>query len=142
MSTESNKALVRRYLEATWNERDRAAIDEAIAPEFIQHTPGVPPGRDGVKGFFQMIDSAFPDARMTVEDVVAEGDRVVWRFTIHATHTGPFQGIPATGRAVTITGMNIARMAGGQIVESWGEQDNLGLLRQLGVVPATGQAKT
>jgi steroid delta-isomerase-like uncharacterized protein len=139
MSTEANKAIVRRYLEAVWNERNLALVDEVVAPTLVQHISGVSPGRAGVKHFFTMIGAAFPDARMTIEDVIAEGDRVVWRFTIHATHTGPFQGIPATGKAVTITGMNIARMVGGQIVENWGQQDNLGLLQQLGVVPAPGQ---
>ena len=136
MSIAENKAIVRRYLDSVWNERNRAVIDEVIAPSFIQHIANVPPGPGGVKGFFAMIDSAFPDARMMVEDLIAEGDRVVWRFTIHATHTGLFQGIAPTGRSVTITGMNIARMEDGKIVENWGEQDNLGLLQQLGVIPA------
>jgi steroid delta-isomerase-like uncharacterized protein len=140
MSTEANKAIVRRYVEAVWNARNLAVIDEVIAPGFIQHSAGVPPGRDGVTHFFRMIDTAFPDARMTIEDIFAEGDRVVWRFSIHATHTGPFQGIPPTGTSVTITGMNIVRMADGLIVENWGQQDNLGLLQQLGVIPAPGQA--
>ena len=139
MSTEANKAIVRRYLEAVWNERNLALIDEVVAPELIQHIPGVIPGRAGVKQFFSMIGAAFADARMTIEDMIAEGDRVAWRFTIHAIHTGSFQGIPATGKAVTITGMNIARMVDGQIVENWGQQDNLGLLQQLGVIPAPKQ---
>jgi len=139
MPAEANKAIVRRYLEAVWNERDLSLVEEVVAPTMVQHIAGVTPGRAGVKQFFGMIGAAFPDARMTIEDVIAEGDRVAWRFTIHATHTGPFRGIPATGKAVTITGMNIARMAEGQIVENWGEQDNLGLLQQLGVIPAPGQ---
>ena len=138
MITEANKATVRRYLEAVWNQGDLALVDEVIAPTFTQHLTNVAPGRAGVKQFFSMIRTAFPDARMAIEDLIAEGDRVVWRFTIHATHTGPFQGIPATGRSVTITGMNLVRMAGGQIVENWGQQDNLGLLQQLGVVPQPG----
>jgi len=138
MDTGANKATVRRYLEAAWNQGDLALVDELIAPTFTQHLPNVAPGRAGIKQFFGMIRTAFPDARMTIEDLIAEGDRVVWRFTIHATHTGPFQGIPATGKAVTITGMSIVRMVDGQIVEHWGQQDNLGLLQQLSVIPQAG----
>jgi steroid delta-isomerase-like uncharacterized protein len=135
MPSEANKAIARRYLEAVWNERNLAVIDEVIAPDCVQHNAGVPPGREGIIQFFRMIDTAFPNARVTIEDMIAEADRVVWRFSIRATHTGPFQGIPPTGRSVTITGMNIVRMADGQVVESWGQQDNLGLLQQLGVLP-------
>lgn len=142
MSTEANKAIVHRYVEAVWNERNLALIDEVIAPDFVQHSAGVPPGRAGVTQFFHMIETAFPDARMTIEDIIAEADRVVWRFSIHATHTGLFQGIPPTGRSVTITGMNIVRMADSRIVENWGQQDSLGLLQQLGVLSAPKQAST
>ena len=118
MSTAENTAIVRRYVEAVWNESNRTLINEVIAPEFIQHTAGVPPGRDGVRLFFRMIDAAFPDARMTIEDMIAEGDRVVWRFSLRATHTGSFQGIPATGRSVTITGMNIVLVADAQVTQA------------------------
>ena len=84
-----------------------------------------------------MMDQAFPDARMTIEDMIAEGDKVMWRFTIRATHTGPFRGIPPTGKPVTLTGMALTRMRDGQMAENWNETDDLGMM-QLGVVPAGG----
>ena len=136
MTTEQQKALVRRYLDAVWNQGDLSVIDELIAPDFRQHSAGVPPGRDGVKQFFSLLRAAFPDIQNTVDALIAEGDTVVWRSTIRGTHRGPFRGIPATGKSVTITAINIVRLANGQIAENWGEQDNLGLLQQLGVLPS------
>ncbi len=136
MSAEQNKAISRRYLDAAWNRHDYTIIDELIAPDYRQHNRTVQTGRDGVKAFFRMMSSAFPDARYTVEQMVAEDDQVAWCWTIQATHTGPFQGIPATGKTITITGMNLMRLADGILVENWGEQDTLGLLQQLGAVPA------
>ncbi len=97
MSTEQNKAIVRHYLEQVWNHKNMAVIDEAIAPDLDQHVRNVAPGRDGVKMFFKMIYGAFPDAHFTLEDIVAEGDTVAWRFTVRGTHTGPFRGLPPTG---------------------------------------------
>ncbi|SRR6266540_7061297 len=140
MSIEQNKALVRRYIEDVWDKRNMAAIDELIAADYIQHTRGVPPGREGVKQFFGMVRAAFPDVTQTAEDMIAEGDKVVWRWTIRGTHTVPFQQLPPTGKQVTITGVNIVRIAGGQLVENWGEVDMLGLLQQLGAIPMPGQA--
>ena len=110
-------------------------IDELVAQDYIQHTKGVPPGRVGVQQFFTTLRAAFPDIHNTIEDMLAEGDRVVWRSTIRGTHTGPFRGIPPTGKQVTITAINILRIVDGQFVENWGEQDNLGLMQQLGVIP-------
>jgi steroid delta-isomerase-like uncharacterized protein len=136
MTPEELKALVRRYIEAVWNQHDPAVIDELIADDFRQHAAGVPQGRDGVKAFFAMLHSAFPDVQNTIEDMIAEGDKVVWRSTIRGTHRGVFRGIPPTGKSVALTAMNIVRLANGQMVENWGEQDNLGLLQQLGVMPA------
>ena len=136
MTPEQNKALVRRYVEATWNQHDTSVIDELIVADFRQHAAGVPQGREGVKGFFAMLHGAFPDAQNTIEDMVAEGDKVMWRSTIRATHRGAFRGIPPTGKSVTLATVNIVRLVDGQIVENWGEQDNLGLLQQLGVMPA------
>jgi steroid delta-isomerase-like uncharacterized protein len=136
MTSEENKARLLRYIDEVWNQGNMEAIDDFLSPEFIQHVPGVSPGRVGVKQFFTMLHSAFSDIRNAVEDVIAEGDRVVWRSTVRGTHTGAFRGIPATNRPIEISSTAILRIADGKFVEHWGQQDNLGLLQQLGVVPA------
>jgi steroid delta-isomerase-like uncharacterized protein len=136
MTPEQHKALVRRYIETVWNQGDPSVIDELVAQDYIQHAKGVPPGRAGVQQFFTALRAAFPDIHNTIEDMLAEGDKVVWRSTIRGTHTGPFRGIPPTGKQVTITAINILRIVDGQFVENWGEQDNLGLMQQLGVIPS------
>jgi steroid delta-isomerase-like uncharacterized protein len=136
MTPEQHKALVRRFIDSVWNQGDLTLIDDLIVPDYIQHAAGVPPGREGVKQFFALLRAAFPDIRNTIEDMIAEGDKVAWRSTIRGTHTGTFRGIPPTGKLITITAINILRLANGQFVENWGEQDNLGLLQQLGVAPA------
>ena len=140
MSSEDNKAIIRHYLEEAWNKKNLAVVDEFIASDLIQHIRNVPPGREGIKQFFSMIYGSFPDAHLTIEDIVAESDKVAWRFTVHATHTGPFRGIAPTGKLVTLTGIAMTRMRHGQMAENWNETDDLGMLQQLGAIPAPGQA--
>ena len=140
MSTEENKTVARRIYEAfnkALSTGNSAALDEFLAANFVDHNPapGQGPGLDGVKQVFGMFRAAFPDLHFTVEDEIAEGDKVVSRITSHGTHKGDFQGIPATGKHVTQTGIEILRISGGKVVERWGEFDNLGLMQQLGVVP-------
>lgn len=135
MSLEYNKAIVRAYIEQVWNQGNLQLVDELIVPDFIQHAAGVPQGRQGVKQFFAMIHAAFPDIHNTIEDMLAEDDKVMWRSTITGTHQGPFRGIPPTGRSIRMTAMNILRVQDGKFVENWGEQDNLGLMQQLGLLP-------
>jgi 3-oxoadipate enol-lactonase len=130
----ANKAAIRNYLEQVWTKQNTAAIDQYIAPDCIQHIKGVQPGSAGVHAVFAMIRAAFSDISFTVEEMLAEGDKVCWRFVISAQHTGPFQGLPATGKSFKLSGMSIARLAGGRLVEAWGEQDNLGLTQQLRAV--------
>ncbi|HKZ86060.1 MAG TPA: ester cyclase [Anaerolineae bacterium] len=140
MSTEENKAFARRAYDA-FNQGLRtgnlAALDEVIAGNMVDHNPapGQGPGLEGAKQVFTQFFAAFPDLQFTVEDMIAEGDKVASRITARGTHKGDFQGIPATGKQVMQTGIDILRIAGGKIVERWGEFDNLGLLQQLGVVP-------
>jgi len=141
MSTEEHKALVRRFEEAVWNERNPSRVDEFFAASHIFHAAGSPPlDREGHRQMIAHFQDAFPDGRNTSEDLLAEGDKVVQRWTFRGTHQGAFQGIPPTGRPVTLTGISIWRVDGGTIVESWHELDTLGLLQQLGVSPAPGQA--
>jgi steroid delta-isomerase-like uncharacterized protein len=130
------KAIVREYLDQVWNKKDRSAIDRYIAAGYVQHARGSLPGREGVKAFFAMVDSAFPGAAYTVEDLLAEGDRVAWRWVLKGKHKGPFQGLPATGKAISFSGMSMVRIEDGLLAEQWGEQDTFGLLQQLGVLPS------
>src|SRR4051812_332416 len=109
-----------------------SVIDEVIAPDLIQHIRNVPPGPGGIRQFFSAVHAAFPDAYFTTEDMVAEGDKVAWRFTIRGTHSGPFRGIPPTGKPIVMTGMALTRMRDGQMVENWNETEDLGMLQQLG----------
>lgn len=140
MSTQDNKALVRRIFDEVINQRNVVAADEIFAADVRDHTvpPGLPPGRDGLKANFGAFLAAFPDLSFTVEDMIAEGDQVVTRRTFRGTHQGPLFGIPPTGRPVTVTGIDISRVEAGKVVEHWGNEDDLGMLQQLGVVPAPG----
>jgi len=140
MSAEKNKALLRRIFEEVWGAGNLDNIDEYYAADVVNHSapPDLLPGREGFKVYAGMLTSAFSDADLTIEDQVAEGDRVVTRWSSKSIHTGEFFGIPATGKQVTVTGIGIDRIAGGKVVESWGEYDSMGLMQQLGVVPPPG----
>jgi steroid delta-isomerase-like uncharacterized protein len=137
---EANKAIIRRYRQAH-NQNDMAALDQIVAADLITHSqlPNVPAGREGGKMVHQGSLAAFPDGKTTTDDLIAEGDKVVERFTLVGTHKGDFMGIPASGKSVRVTGMSIFRIANGKIVEHWGENDAMSLLIQLGVLPAPGQ---
>ncbi len=141
MSVEENKAIARRWFEAGISGHNPTVVDEVCAPDFINHDRGAPEGgREGLKQLLAGGLAAMPDLRATIEDMVAEGDTVAVRSTFHGTQTGDLMGIPATGKAVTITGMYILRFAQGKIAEAWVEQDMLGMMQQLGMIPAPGQA--
>ena len=139
MSTEDNKTLVRRfYGESVHNP---ALLDVLLAPSYILHFPGSPPiaGIDQAKQLMVAYTSAFPDLQLTTEDLVAEGDKVAIRNTWRGAHEGVFQGIPPTGKHVTFTGTDIFRFVGGKIAEQWADLDALGLMQQLGGIPAMGE---
>ena len=139
MSTEENKALVRRQAELFqefWRTGNAAVLDEVIAPDFVNHTPGIPPDLAGMKAAMPMFRTAFPDLTIQAEDLVAEGDKVVLRITNRGTHQGELMGIPPTGRPILISEIHIYRIADGKIVERWGVWDQLGMMQQLGVIPA------
>jgi len=134
---EANKALVRRFFEVVWSTGDLTRRDDFLAADYRGHMAGAeaPIDRDGWTGWFQGFRAAFPDARFTVDDLLGEGDRVAARLTMQGTHLGALDGVPPTGRAVVVTGMSIERIAGGRIVEGWNQNDALGLLAQLGILP-------
>jgi len=142
MSTEDNKAIVRRLIEEGLNQRNLAIFDELYAPDFVYQLGSTTiQGREPYKQFISMSFAAFPDLHFTIEDQVAESDEVVTRWTLRGTHQGPFQDIPPTGKHVMVTGIGINRFANGKIVENWTNMDALGLRQQLGVVPAPGQTR-
>ena len=144
MSTEDNKALVRRLFEEVLNQGNFAVFDELYAPTFIFHEPAFPQvcTREDDKRWLIESRSAFPDIHITIEDLIAEGDQVVVRFTARGTTTrdtvapGPH---PATSKRYTVSGIAIARVANGQFVEMWHQVDHLGWRQQLGVIPTPGQ---
>jgi steroid delta-isomerase-like uncharacterized protein len=136
MSTEQNKAILRQVYEAAFNQQNLDALDEVIASDSTDHnlTPEQPPGLEGAKQVFSSFHTAFPDLQVNVEDMIAEGDKVVARLTVRSTHQGEFMGIAPTGNQVTFTGIDIVRIAAGKIVERWGNFDDLGMMQQLGVM--------
>ena len=142
--SEQNKALARRGLEEVWNQGKLALIDELTASNAIYHDPNVPGGQytgpAGEKQFVQIYRAAFPDVHITVEDQLAESDKVVTRWTATGTHKGDLMGIPPTNKRATVTGVDIARFHDGKVVEAWVSYDMHGMMQQLGVVPSMAPA--
>jgi predicted ester cyclase len=140
MSLEANKEIVRRMFEEDLNTDNRDAADEFFNLDFVDHTnpPHLKYGLDSHKEIARIFHAAFPDVKWTIIDSIAEGDKVVVRLVYRATHTGDFFGIPPTGRQVEVKGTHILRIRNGKIAEHWGNDDDLGLMRQLGVVPEMG----
>jgi len=133
MSLERDKEIVRRYQEA-YNAADYDALDEVVAADVL--TPNMistmPRGLEGAKLVHQKTLIGMPDYHTTIEDLIAEGDKVVARVAMTGTHTGDFYGIPPTGKRINVTGIYIVRIADGKIVEHWGEENGVTVLRQLG----------
>lgn len=138
MSAEANKAIVRRFNEAFITQGDMDVFNQILAPDFVNHSapPGVSPGAEGVQQLFALYRAAFPDLRAEIYDLIAEGDKVVTRKAFHGTHLGPLMDLPPTGRTVTIGVIDIVRVENGRIVEHWNVVDQLGMLQQLGGIPA------
>ena len=144
MSTEANKAIVRRFFEEAFGNGNLAVLDEIIAPEQVSGgpnaLPGIPAGPDGQKMLITAYRNAFPDIHFTINEQVAEGNMVVTRWTGQGTHNGELAGLPPTGKPATVVGMGVDRIGDGKIVESWGLFDQFGMLQQLGVIPVQAQA--
>ena len=135
MSIEENKNIVRRYQEI-YNSNELDRLTEVVSEDLLTPNimPGIPYGVEGAKTAHRIMLAGFPDYETIIEDMVAEGDKVAARITMTGTHTGEFMGIPPTGKEVSFTGIYIARIANGKIVEHWGEEDGVSLLQQLGVL--------
>jgi steroid delta-isomerase-like uncharacterized protein len=138
MTLEDNKAAVRRFAGEVWNQGNLAALDELVAPDVTRNGP--PVGRVGMGGAVTMIRGGLPDLQGQIVDLIAEGDKVVWRYVSRGTHQGPLFGVPATGKRVEYTGTATLRLADGQIAEIWDNADALALLQQIGAVPPIGRA--
>ena len=136
MSTATYKAIVRRYIEQVLNEQRHDLVEEFLTDNIELHGSGLPPGLEVVKQWLASFTTAFPDGYTTIEDMVAEEDRVVTRTIFNGAHHAEFQGIPATGKTVSIPGITMFRMDNGKIAEGWLVSDNLGMMQQLGVVPS------
>ena len=139
MAAEQNKALIVRFVEELFNRGNMGIVGEIFAPDFIEREqlpPGIPIGREGVKVLTTMLRSAFPDFKATIDDILAEGDKVVIRMTWSGTQKGEFMGIPATGKRVSFGVIDIIRITNGKLVEHWGQMDSMSLMQQLGAIPA------
>jgi predicted ester cyclase len=141
MSTEANKAIIRRLVEEGINGSNESAFLELLSSDVVDHSarPGLPPGPAGWNLYRKQFGAAFPDGRWEIAEIVAEGDLVATRAAFTGTHQGEFLGIPPTGRQVTLSAMYICRLVDGKIVERWTNSDELGMLRQLGAIPTPEQ---
>jgi steroid delta-isomerase-like uncharacterized protein len=141
--SEENKAVVRRFIEEVWNNGNLEAIDELISEDHVDHDPaqaGGAGGREGARAFVEVYRKAFPDAHIELGELIGEGDLVAGPWHATGTHQGELMGIAPSGRSISITGMGMDRVVNGQIVESWANWDALGMLGQLGAMPAAAGA--
>lgn len=140
--TDDSKELVRRSNEEIWDEGNLDYLDDYVAEDYVEHNTASPEPIRGPEGYRQnveMIRGAFPDMSVTTEDLIAEGDKVVTRYTLRGTHEGELMGIEPTGRQVAVEGISIGRLEDGTIVEGWSNIDVMGMLQQLGVVEPPGR---
>lgn len=136
MSTEENKALTRRFYEEVINQKKLDVADELAAENVVSQflPPGLPPGLAGLKIFISVFHGAFPDGQLTIDEMIAEGDFVATRLTFTGTHTGEFQGIPPTGKTVTVPALDMTHVVDGKAVEIWGGPNQFSLMQQLGLI--------
>ena len=142
--SEVNKTIVRRLFEEVWNKGNLSVADELFTPNCEHHDASSPDfgrGPESEKKRATLYRTAFPDLRLTIEDIIAEGETVIARWSCRGTHKGDLSGIAPTGKQVTISGVSIARFSGSKMAEGWINWDALGLMQQLGVVPELAKAK-
>jgi len=136
--------ISRRVFEEIWNNKKLDAVDELMAVNYVHHDPQSPVVSTGIESYKQFVNhylKAFPDLHFTIDDEVADEHTIVSRWTATGTHQGDLPGIPRTGRKFSVTGMTIARVKNGKIIESWGNWDTLGLMQQLGVLPIEAKGR-
>ncbi len=135
MPTETNKATIRRYIEEAWNKGNVGIIDELMAPGYKRYLTGATLDREGQKQRILGFRRAFPDIRLMVERMVAEGELVTFHLLMSGTHQGTFIGVPATGKRMKTAAIDIARFENGKVVEQWGVTDLLAVMQQIGAIP-------
>jgi steroid delta-isomerase-like uncharacterized protein len=136
MGIETNKAVVRRFIDEVFVAGRLDAVDDLVAPDFVPHSwPGTGPGPAELKRAMKRVFAGLSDVSMKVEDMIAEGDRVAVRLTAHAVHSGEFMGLPASGKAYTVTEIHMFRVEEEKVTEHWSQVDMLGIMRQLGAMP-------
>ena len=142
MSAEESKALARRYVEEIWDKGNLDLIDELFTTDFVRHGPPVIEGEvhgpEGLKGLVSTYHTGFPDFKVDIEELIAEGDRVVTRWTVRGTHEGELMGNAPTGNRATFTGFLVDRISGDKIEEEWVDYDTLRVMQQIGAVPQQG----
>ena len=142
MTLEQNKEIAKRFIQEVFVESDEAAVDELAAPDFTPHSWGeMPPGVDGLKAAQRRVSAGLSDARMTIEDVIAEGDKVAVRLISHGRHTGEFMGMPPSDKSYDISEIHIFRIVDGKVAEHWRDADMLGLMQQLGAMDEASEQR-
>lgn len=142
MSAEENKVVVRRFW-GVWEEGNIGLVDESLAPDYVNHSPGMPDqptGPEGVKAVVSMFRRGMPDLRVVIEDMIADGDKVAVRYTLEGTHAGELFGVPPTGLRLSIESITVERVSEGRIREHWRVTDTLDMMQQLGAIPAPEHA--
>jgi steroid delta-isomerase-like uncharacterized protein len=137
MTSEAMKSLARRWTEELWSKGDLSVADEIVSPDYVRHDPGDPAAFDGIEGVKQLVTlvrTSMPDLQLTIQDMIAEGDRVVSRYAGSGTDLGGYMGQPPTGKRITMSAIQVFRIQDGKIVESWAQRDDVGILRQLGII--------
>jgi len=136
MSEGQNKKVFERVIEEAYNKGNVDVLNEVFAPNFVEHQAGiVPPTMEGVKHSIAFLRGAFPDMKLTIEEIIASGDKTWARITGRGTHQGPFMGFAPTGKSIVVTVMDVCRYENGQIVEHWGVADQLAVMAQIGALP-------
>ncbi len=140
MSIEENKAIVRHFFEEGPSKGNLGAVNELISSDFVMHSPlPTEPGAKGIDDIITTCRAAFDNLNVQIDDMIAEGDKVTCRFTAHGVHRGQFMTLPPTGKEITMTGIEIFRLENGKVAELWAEANLIGLMQQLGVIPAFNQ---
>lgn len=141
---EQNKALERKFSEEAWNNGDLAVVDELVAPDFVDHAapPGLPPGAEGHKVLIKLYREAFPGMHLTINELLADGDKVIVRWAATGTHLGPLFGIPPTGKKINVDGIGIRRYSDGKMVVLWNVFDQMAMMQQLGLIPTPNAPAT